>query len=83
MREIIYGERETAVGKLRYDLLERETDAGIAVYGVEVTGNAGTASIPSVTANQKTALELAELLLRGGVLPTELPYIVEDWLERI
>lgn len=83
MREISFKERETAIGKLEYTLLEQEIAPGLAVYGVAVKGASGTASLPSVTASQREALELAELLAEGSALPTELPYLVEDWLARI
>ncbi len=83
MREISFQERETAIGKLEYTLLEQEVAPGLAVYGVAVKGAAGSASLPSVTASQREALELAELLAEGNALPTELPYLVEDWLARV
>jgi len=83
MREISFQERETAIGRLEYTLLEQELAPGLAVYGVAVKGAAGSASVPSVTASQREALELAELLVQGAALPTELPYLVEDWLARV
>jgi len=83
MREISFQERETAIGKMEYTLLEQEIAAGLAVYGVAVKGASGSAAVPSVTASQREALELAELLAKNAALPSELLYLVEDWLARV
>ncbi len=84
MREIFFAERESGAGTLRYYLLERELDEaeGMAacVYGVAVRGPEESASEPSVTMSQTAALELVKRLADGAVLPSELKYIVEDWL---
>ncbi len=84
MREIFFAERESGAGTLRYYLLERELDEaeGIAacVYGVAVRGPEENASVPSVTMSQTAAMELVGRLADGIVLPSELQYIVEDWL---
>ena len=51
-------------------------------YGVRVAeGNGGeTAAVPNITTSTRRIDELMELLVRGGVTPSTLRDVVEDWL---
>lgn len=67
-----------------YILIEERTCAGEPVceeYGVKVTAPGGeSASIPRITVSARRIGDLADLLVRGGVTPSTLEDVVQDWL---
>ena len=87
MKAEIYGSAVVPVGEgteITYTLLcdEAETAGlmGCEFYGVKVEMGAETASRPRLTASRSSVGALLDKLVRGGVTPTGLSDVVDDWL---
>ena len=89
MTELIVDTREirleSGTGRYIYSILVDEMDVGrfcCESYGVrirdEVTGH--TAAVSHVTTSIPRIDELMDLLIRGGVTPTGLRDVIDDWL---
>ena len=71
--------------RCRYSILIDEMDVGAfscESYGLRVEDRARGegASVPHITCSISRIDELCELVLGGGVSPTELSEVVQDWL---
>ena len=79
MRERLVGEAWCLKSRARYYVLEDESEDG-GSFGVRIEFEEETAAVPDLSPSRRRVMELAEALVRGGVTPTGLRDVVDDWL---
>lgn len=79
MRKLLMGETRHQAGRLRYYLLEEESE-NCESYGVRIELEDEEAAVPDISPSRQRVQELTAALIRGGVTPVALRDIVDDWL---
>ena len=79
MRKIWFGQSECCEASVCYYLVVEET-AGVERYGVQVCYGDEAETVPDITSSQRQIQALLDTLVRGGVTPTAVRDVVEDWL---
>ena len=82
MRSTMFATAECAGNEVRYYILSEELDNGTEDYGVLAAYRGETADVCGVTMCRTEIEDLMGCLRRGGVTPTALRDVVEDWLLR-
>jgi hypothetical protein len=89
MQSQIHGSAVIPIGEgavATYSMLRDEAAAagalGCELYGVQVEMGEETASRPRLTASKTSVSALLDKLAAGGVTPTALNDVVDDWLTR-
>ena len=80
MHEILTGTRALLGHPLNYYLLTDATGSGENTYGLMVQYRGEQACVRDITSRREDMLRLLDDLLLGGVTPTTVRDIVDDWL---
>ncbi len=79
VRKIWFGQSECCGAAVCYYLVAEET-AEVERYGLQVSCGNETETVADITSSQRQIQALLDTLVRGGVTPTAVRDVVEDWL---
>lgn len=80
MRELFMGRKQILSGSMEYYLLVEEQGGLCENYGIRIDIGEEQESVRGITLSQTRILSLLAMVMKGGITPSCLRDVVEDWL---